>query len=835
MVELLAPVGDFECLKSAVQNGADCVYLGSNLFSARASATNFDLDNLDKAISYAKLRGVRTNLTLNTLIKNDEFLDAYELAKKAYEFGIDAIIVQDLGLGLKLIHDFPDLPIHASTQMSVHNLQGVLKLQELGFKRVVLARELSAEEIAYICEHSNVEIECFVHGALCICYSGQCLFSSMIGGRSGNRGKCAQPCRLPYTLVDENENQLDKGYLLSPRDLCGIDYLPFLIKAGVTSFKIEGRMKTPEYVATVTRIYRKYIDLAKASIGEENTTKTPKFVIDEQDKKDLLQVFNRGLSSSGHLAKDANKDLVFKEKPNNMGLPLGVVQNYNKNKGYITLKLKEPLQIGDTIELEKETGSYTISELMEGTNSSKYKNIETGKPNQIVTIGRMKGNINIKDKVYKMSSKKLSLEALNSIKNENRKVLLNATVTIKKGKPLSINITSCNTIPLYKDLNLTYTLDDFPVDAINKPLTKDVVIEKLSKTGNSLYNFENITVDLDHNVFLPKFSLLNELRRCGLQEVENWAIGRIKRIAGNRNSLDNLNTRKSNDKAESFNSTKTCKSINPKISVLLNILNTSFDYSKLENIDNLYIPLKYFANKKYEAVLEALSSRFDIYIYLPTIIKANYRNMFHNNIENAVKSFNIKGFVLSNISNFVLIEDLCKEKNKKDCKMELIANYTFNVFNNNSVLELEKLGISKYTVSPELDNNSILSLQTSCKKELIVYGKIPLMNINYCLLGKTNKCYPQCDTKCVKSEDCFYLKDRLNMNFEIIPDNVQTVTTVYNSKTLSISPSDFDIDFARIDILHEDVKEINKIIETVRANKRFEGKEFTNGNLKREI
>lgn len=355
MVELLSPVGDFECLKAAVQNGADCVYFGATSFSARASASNFNLDNLSEAIEYAKLRGVRTNLTLNTLIKDEEFEEAYNLAKIAYEYGIDAIIVQDLGLGLKLIHDFPDLAIHASTQMSVHNLQGVLKLQELGFKRVVLARELSAEEIEYICKNSNVEIECFIHGALCICYSGQCLFSSMIGGRSGNRGKCAQPCRLPYSLVDKNGVQLDNGYIISPRDLCGLEFLPFLINAGVTSFKIEGRMKTPEYVAIVTKIYRKYIDLALS--GKE-------FKIDNKDKKDLLQVFNRGLSSSGHLEKQANTKLVYKTKPNNMGLPLGIVQKYNKNKGYITIKLKENLQVGDTISLENETGTYTISELM---------------------------------------------------------------------------------------------------------------------------------------------------------------------------------------------------------------------------------------------------------------------------------------------------------------------------------------------------------------------------------------------------------------------------------------------------------------------------------------
>ena len=202
MIDLLAPVGDFECLKAAVQNGANSVYFGANLFSARAFASNFDLDNLKDAIEYAKIRGVKTNLTLNTLIKDDEFEDALELAKKAYEFGIDAIIVQDLGLASLLQKNFSDLPLHGSTQMSIHNLEGTLELQNLGFKRVVLSRELSLHEIEYVTKNSDIEIECFVHGALCISYSGQCLFSSIVGGRSGNRGKCAQSCRLPYKLLE---------------------------------------------------------------------------------------------------------------------------------------------------------------------------------------------------------------------------------------------------------------------------------------------------------------------------------------------------------------------------------------------------------------------------------------------------------------------------------------------------------------------------------------------------------------------------------------------------------------------------------------------------------
>ena len=315
-VELLSPVGDFDCLKAAVQNGANCVYFGANLFSARAYAKNFNDEELKNAIEYCKIRGVKTNLTLNILIKDDELKQAFELAKKAYEFGIDAIIVQDLGLAKMLIKAFPDLPIHGSTQMSVHNLQGALELQELGFSRVVLSRELSIEEIEYICQNSTIEIECFIHGALCISYSGQCLFSSIIGGRSGNRGTCAQGCRLPYELIENENTVLDKGYLLSTRDLCSLDYIPRLINCGVTSFKIEGRMKSPEYVATVTKIYRKYIDLALSG---------KPYIIDETDRKNLMQVFNRGNFSSGHLDTHPNRNLIFTEKPNNMGLFLGQI------------------------------------------------------------------------------------------------------------------------------------------------------------------------------------------------------------------------------------------------------------------------------------------------------------------------------------------------------------------------------------------------------------------------------------------------------------------------------------------------------------------------------
>lgn len=728
MIDLLSPVGDFECLKAAVQNGADSVYFGANLFSARAFANNFNLEELKQAIEYAKIRGVKTNLTLNILIKEDEFEDAIFLATKAYEFGIDAIIVQDLGLAKKLIEMFPDLPIHASTQMTIHNLNGAIQLEKMGFKRIVLARELSINEIDYICKNTNLEIECFIHGALCISYSGQCLFSSMIGGRSGNRGKCAGPCRLPYELL-QDDKKIDSGYLLSTRDLCGLEYIPSLIDAGVNCLKIEGRMKSPEYVATVTRIYRKYIDLASSN--------NP-YIIDENDKKELMQVFNRGMYCSGHFENTPNKNLVFKEKPNNMGLFLGIVEKYNKNKGYISLKLKEQINIGDTISLENESGSYTISELME-----KSKNINETKIGQTVTIGRMKGNIKLGDKIYKLSSKQLSNNAKESYKKENKKIPLNCKIIIKKLNPISIHITSCSDLPLYKDLSITCKLDCLPQDAKNRPLDKETIIKQISKTSNTPYEFKNIDITLDKNVFLPKLSILNELRRIALTNVENYALAKINRNITSNTSIISNNKNKTLDNMRTFVNMKTeiSQKSNTKISVLLNILNSDYDYSKLENIDNIYIPLKYFTNKKYEQILKTISKKFDTYIYMPTVIKGNYKNLFYSNAENAVKKYEIKGFVVSNIGNIKLLNDLFQDINKY---FKIIANYTFNVFNSNTVLELKKLGISKFTISPEADKTTISKLcdYGYLQKELIVYGNTPLLNMNYCLLRKNRQMLP---------------------------------------------------------------------------------------------
>lgn len=540
----------------------------------------------------------------------------------------------------------------------------------------------------------------------------------------GNRGKCAGPCRLPYKLL-ENDNIIDSGYLLNTRDLCGLDYLLSLINSGVKCLKIEGRMKSPEYVATVTRIYRKYIDLAYSKND---------FVVEPEDRKTLLQVFNRGMSSSGHLDNSTNKNLVYKEKPNNMGLFIGTITKYNANKGHITIKLQEKLCIGDTISVENESGSYTVSELMDKKNNIKDTSI-----GQTVTIGRMKGNIKVGDKIYRLSSKELSIQAKNSYQKENKQVALNCVVNIKKDLPISISVTSCSNLNLYKDLVITYNLDYIPEEAKNRPLNKETIIKQISKTSSTPYYFKNIKINLDDNLFLPKLSILNELRRHALINLESVALSRIHRnIPDTFLSYQNRikNTTLSNMRNFANNKISSTINKNVKTSLLLNILHSDWDYSKLENIDNVYIPLKYFTNKKYSSVLKTLSKKFDTYIYMPTIIKSNYKNLFLANAEDAIKKYDIQGFVISNICNIKLLNNLFSDLNKY---FKIIANYTFNVYNTQTVLELKKLGVSTFTISPELDKQTLNNLcnYNYLQKELIVYGKTPLLNINYCLLRRS--------------------------------------------------------------------------------------------------
>ena len=332
--ELLAPVGSRESLIAAVDNGADAVYFGGTLFSARQYASNFDREELLWAIDYVHARGVRAYVTVNTLIKDAELDEAADYLQFLCNAGADAVIVQDIGI-LKLLRGhIPNLPVHASTQMTIHNTEGVKFLQEMGVKRVVLAREMSLDEIKRIKSETCIEIETFIHGALCFSYSGQCLLSSMIGGRSGNRGYCAQPCRKKYRAGDV------EGYLLSPKDLNMSEHIPALVEAGIDSFKIEGRMKRPEYVAGIVRVYRRLID--------RYIQAPSRFRVTDEEKHTLLQLFNRGFTN-GYFFGNPGSELMSRKYPHNRGTRIGTVVDHETRIGMVSITLTAPLRTGDGI------------------------------------------------------------------------------------------------------------------------------------------------------------------------------------------------------------------------------------------------------------------------------------------------------------------------------------------------------------------------------------------------------------------------------------------------------------------------------------------------------
>ena len=784
-VELLSPVGDFECLVSAVQNGADAVYFGADEFNARINGTNFSKEELKEAIKYAKLRNVKTYLTLNILIKNDEINRALELVEYVYECGIDAIIVQDLGLAKIIIDNYPDLEVHASTQMTIHNVDGVKKLKDMGFKRVVLSRELNIQEIKNIYEKTKMDLEIFVHGALCISYSGQCLMSSIIGQRSGNRGKCAGTCRLPYELINKNDClALDKGYLLSSKDVCTLDILPELLKTGVVSLKIEGRMKTPEYVGVVTSIYRKYIDLA--------LSKKP-YVVEEKDRKALMQVFNRGGFSTGYLKGKLGKDMMYIKQPNHMGTRLGKVLSYNPNKGYIKLKLDEDIFLGDSIKIKE--SSCKTSELMKNKD-----NIKLAKKGETVVIGRIKGNIKTGDVVYKTVSISLNKQIEEICKKENIKRKVYCKMYLHTGKKAKISI-----MDLQTKMEVT-EVGELVEKGEKQFINIERIKEQIQKMGGTIFELDNIEFDISEDAYIS-IKEINDLRRTALNKLEEILTNKI--IRPNK-KISYIEEQKIDAKKE--------KDI--KVAVLFNKLNNEYNYKKLAKIDKVYIPITEIILEKNLEKIEEILNIADTYIYMPSIIRDEHKKIIYNKIDEIVKKNKIKGFVISNISQ---IEELQKYN------LELIGNYTLNVFNNKTVKELEKLNISTVTISPELNEEEIRNIKTKLNKEFIVYGRLPLMTSEYCTIGT----FKNCNGLCQKGK--YILKDRKGFEFPIYTNRINCNTTIYNSKISSITWEKLNVDIIRIDILEESIEEINQIIEIHKENKRLEGTDYTNGNLKKRI
>jgi U32 family peptidase len=490
-VELLAPAGSFAALKAAIAAGANAVYLGGNRFGARAFSNNFNDEEMIEAIQFAHIYQVKVYVTLNTLIYDDEMLDVLHYIKFLYENDVDAVIIQDLGLLSRVRALYPDLELHASTQMSIHNRNGVKFLQEMGVKRVVLARENSITEIEKIIRETGMDIEIFVHGALCVCYSGQCLMSGLIGGRSGNRGRCAQPCRKKYRLAKNKELHLQEQYLISPRDLNTIEHVGDLIDAGVLSFKIEGRMKSPEYVAIVVSQYRKAIDQYLQSKSVQ---------IAEHDHQELQQVFNRTYTK-GFLFKDSGDEWINTKNNSHQGVHLGEVIHYQNNK--VKVKLASELSKEDGIFFDHHFGM-VVSKLIKGK-----QEVDEASINEMVTLD-VKSPVKVGTKVFKTTDHKLQQKAELQVLNLIQSIEISMEVEFKLGKKPSLMI--------YDDqANIIHVeLDILVESAQNVALTDQTIVKQLSKLKDTPYYTREILINKDENVFLP-IGVLNQLRRDGIE------------------------------------------------------------------------------------------------------------------------------------------------------------------------------------------------------------------------------------------------------------------------------------------------------------------------------
>lgn len=609
--------------------------------------------------------------------------------------------------------------------------------------------------------------------------------SSMIGGRSGNRGKCAGTCRLPYSLLKNGKVQ-EKGYLLSSKDVCTLDIIPDLIRAGVKSFKIEGRMKSKEYVGIVTSIYRKYIDLAES--GKE-------YIVDEEDREKLMQIFNRGGFSTGYLKGKLGKEMMYTKKPNHMGVFVGEVIGYNSNKGHAKIKLFKELNLGDSISIND--SSCKISELMNGNNNIKSANI-----GQVVTVGRIKGKILKGDKVYRTVSEKLNKKIIEISNKENVKRPINAKIYLKKNEQIKLEIED-----LLSRTKLIKTEETIVKKADNTGISEERIKEQLSKTGNTPFEMKEIQVISDDDIIVP-ISTINSIRRNSIEELQNKILKSFK-----RDKKININ----NEPQNNFNRNKNSE---VDVSILLNNINPNIDYCKLRGIDNIYIPFRSFLTNK--ETINKIIKKFNTYVLLPAITKGNYEILIENNLKEILRN-NIKGIVVSNLSHLELL------KKYKVEKLDLIANYTLNVSNSYTAQELEKLGVSKITLPPELDKESIQSLDRNIKKEAIVYGRTLLMTTEYCTIGRVNNCPGICE------KGMYKLKDRMGFEFPIYTDRVNCNNLIYNSKITSISWKDLNVDSIRIDTLEETEEEIQQIINIHKKGERLEGENYTNGNLNREI
>lgn len=762
-VELLAPVGSFEALKAAVQNGANAVYLGGKDFGARASANNFDRDELKEAVKYAHIRGVQVFVTTNTLRKENEIEDFLEYAKFLYDIDVDAIILQDIGMARLIKRELPDFELHASTQMVAHSLEDVKYLESVGFDRVVLAREVTVEEIKYICDNCKADIEVFVHGALCVCYSGQCLMSSMIGNRSGNRGRCAQPCRQRYELIDVYTGEVvnsNGDYLLSPRDLNAIEEIDKVIDAGVHSLKIEGRMKRPEYVATVIDGYRKTIDEYLA---------TNKLNVSDETINDLYTIFNRKFTK-GLLLGDVGKDMMNSQLPNNQGLYVGTVVDYNKKAKRLKIKLANTLKKGDGINL----GGGTIGRII------KNGNIETigykGETIELDFVGEArKGQI-----VFKTSDSELMdrVQATFTQDKEFVKNIIDAKITIKLGqKPIL-------TLKDRHSNEATIEGDKIVEEAMKVALSKEKVETQLRKLGNTPYELDSLEIELDDNVSLP-ISLLNQMRRDCIELLDKERVS--------------IKNRKYKNKTVKYKPVLYNRNKQQEISV------------KVKNLEQLESALECGVDRIYYEDTNTIDKGMSLAMKYNKKVIYSAPRIIRNKEYNHLAKANNAGVESVQVGNYGSI-DYFKDK-------KLNIDYYLNAFNSETINYYKEIGADTLCISQELNINEIKETikYTDINIESVVYGYTPLMITEYCPMGVIVRDCKK-DKRVAKCKESIYaLRNSKGDEFRVSQD-IFCRSTIYNSNVTCMLDNLYElheigINVLRLDFTLEDKGTVKEVIE----------------------
>lgn len=693
-LELLAPAGSLKTLKAVIHAGADAVYLGGSMFGARAYANNFNEEELLEAIRFGHIHGRKIILAVNTLLKEYELGQLYDYLHPYYEAGLDAVIVQDMGVMEFIKTHFPNLPIHTSTQMTITNVEGARLLKEQGVERVVTAREMSLEEIQRIHDEVGVELESFIHGALCYCYSGQCLFSSIIGGRSGNRGRCAQPCRLSYEVL-QGEKSLTGHHatpILSLKDMCTLPFLYELADHGVYSFKIEGRMKTPEYAAGVVSIYRKYMD------SYLDGSRIP---VEKKDIRALLELGNRGGFTNGYYYHHNDSDMLSGESA-----------SHNKSEGVLQ----------DNIRRE-----YVDTELKE----------------------KIKG-----------------------------KLILN------KECPAKIEVQ-------YGKIKVSYQ-GDMVLVAQNRPLTKEVVTEKITKTGNTPFVFENLEVTMDDDIFMP-VNQLNQLRRGALEALEEALLKPYERTLPelvetssaetDRQTTGNaIKEKQISGQSLSQTSGQQSAGSSTEVRVLIEDAEQLPAVLKADFVDTVYLDCMLYTR---ENLIRMLSEDIDRVhasgkkaFYVFPFIFRQQTSLFYEKIMPELKKLPLNGIMVRSLDEIAFIKEWGNEN------WQMVSDSNLYTYSNEAAEYFYRLGMIQDTIPVELNRKEILRRGNS-RSEIIIYGRLPLMITAQCIHKNTLGCMHQ--------PKVLTLKDRYSVYFPVKNFCSECYNVIYNSLPVCLFKEDVTV------------------------------------------